>query len=845
MAILISRANGNWTDATGVWGVVESGSGAIQTNIDGGAESHTNTAYQYSVAFTCTNADVLDGILLRLKALGATGTVTFALSDDGGTTATREVTINASDLPTDYTYVLIKFGSTLTADGGNDYKIGLKVSSGGSGVSIYASGTAYDYWHMVSTTATTAIAAGDTPYIVGELTGAGTGNDFAVTMNNTDTTDYGAIELGKRGTLSYGITASTNYYLKTSGVMNVWAGATLSIGTSANPIPRTGTAVLEFDPTTDGEFGLNVKNKGTFNSQGLSRTVGKNIYFALLNTNEAANSTDLGVDTDTGWLDNDEIVVASTTKTVSQCEKGTLNGNAGASSLTVDGFGGDGGGLAYAHSGTTPTQAHVINITRNVKIRSATSTIMTYIRFEGTSVVDMDWTEIYYVGENASSKKGIDIATTTGSLSIEYCSLHDTEDYGLYMNGSTVNNVTIRYNVGYNLNTVLSSTDVGGFYWGSNTSGTSNIMDNNIIIRAGGTGAGPSCNCFFIVDPDLQFNGNVGIGANDDGLKVNNNANGGTFGISTAVNEFYCNGQKGATISQGAKGWTWDYMKCWRNGAGGIQFNDVNSQNSVKNVILKNLTCFGNNGYNIIMGSCASGIVLDTVVCAGDTTYGTDYGIDFQNGRIVDMKIINSTFGVASGIYVAHSSADIVFDGGNLVKIEIINSKLASSVEIASLTNLLAGAIITSQKHDQTAGLHKAWKMYGIISIDTTADMYRTASPSERLTPNTASLKLESGSKKVAVANGQTVTPSVYIRESVSGDGTDYNGNRVRLIVKRNDAMGITADTVLATATISSEGAFELLTGTTATVTDDGVLEFVVDCDGTTGWVNVDDWSVA
>lgn len=53
-------------------------------------------------------------------------------------------------------------------------------------------------------------------------------------------------------------------------------------------------------------------------------------------------------------------------------------------------------------------------------------------------------------------------------------------------------------------------------------------------------------------------------------------------------------------------------------------------------------------------------------------------------------------------------------------------------------------------------------------------------------------------------------------------------------------AAGITADTVLATATVSSVGAFETISGTTATVSDNCILEFAVDCDGTTGWINVD-----
>ena len=49
----------------------------------------------------------------------------------------------------------------------------------------------------------------------------------------------------------------------------------------------------------------------------------------------------------------------------------------------------------------------------------------------------------------------------------------------------------------------------------------------------------------------------------------------------------------------------------------------------------------------------------------------------------------------------------------------------------------------------------------------------------------------------------------------------------------------------VATATAAAAaGSWELLTGTTGAAGDTGVMEFFVDCDGTTGWVNVDDWSI-
>jgi hypothetical protein len=130
---------------------------------------------------------------------------------------------------------------------------------------------------------------------------------------------------------------------------------------------------------------------------------------------------------------------------------------------------------------------------------------------------------------------------------------------------------------------------------------------------------------------------------------------------------------------------------------------------------------------------------------------------------------------------------------------------------------------------------------HGDKTGDTT--IFNTAAPSERLAPTSATIKLPSGSRIAAVNNGATLTVSVYIRKSAAGDGAAYNGNQPRLILARNDALGITANTVLATYT-GGTGSWAQITGTTAAVTDDGALEFYVDCDGTLGWINIDDWSV-
>ena len=84
--------------------------------------------------------------------------------------------------------------------------------------------------------------------------------------------------------------------------------------------------------------------------------------------------------------------------------------------------------------------------------------------------------------------------------------------------------------------------------------------------------------------------------------------------------------------------------------------------------------------------------------------------------------------------------------------------------------------------------------------LRTDSAVYHTAAPSMKMTPNNASNKLELAPKDkgmlVAVASGDAVTASVWVRKDAT-----YTGSQPRLIVRANAAIGINADTVLATAT--------------------------------------------
>ena len=216
------------------------------------------------------------------------------------------------------------------------------------------------------------------------------------------------------------------------------------------------------------------------------------------------------------------------------------------------------------------------------------------------------------------------------------------------------------------------------------------------------------------------------------------------------------------------------------------------------------------------------------------------------NLRVSPQRRIQCNFSSASGILTAHT---VDVDFGGLIastavhaKVYAFNTTLAAATKARFLTYADPRCELRAQRIGGVAGTHATYRPMGTITIDTT--IFKTASPAQRLTPSSASVKLESAVKRLAVVSGATATVNAWVRKSVIGDGAAYNGNQPRLICKKNLGAGITADTVLDTAAVAA-GTWEQLSAATPAITDDAVLEIVVDCDGTAGWIDADDWSVS
>lgn len=807
MATYISTADGNFTSAS-TWAQVEPGTGAIQTTIS--TLTNTTTTYVYSSAFTGTNTNVCDGIMLYCRR-AATGTVSVALSDDNGVTATRSVTVNATDLPVNGSWVFFKFATTLTLDGGVDYKVGVRASASNN-ATFFRDATTGNWARYLRLTAVAAAAptTADVLFVVGEYTAAATSTARTVTMDSTAATEYGAITICPRGTLAYGTSAATNYVLRLAGFLTVNENATLNIGTSGTPIPRGSTAVLEFVCTTAAQYGLDII--GTANVYGSSRTSGKDIVACKLSADAAVAATSLTVDTDTGWLSGDQIAIAPTARTATQYEDRTLNANATATTLTVS------SGLTNAHSGTTPTQGEIGLLTRNVIIRATASaaTNATFVRtYAPTSVANFYWAELYYLGSTTTSLFAIN--ADAGTTNMYYCSLHDLffrinfnsttactmSNCVIYKSGTSTASYAMSINNGShvitnNLFIGVSSNSNYGVYWSS----TIHIFNNNVI--AGSSASSGAFGTFNSAGMTGSMSGNV----------IHSNAIGPVITNKCVV----------------------DNLTSYRNGNYGL-----NLSNRDADITIQSSTFFGNTTGSINCSSNLATITLIDCVSYSESSFTTPSGLILAAGALEMLNAYNCDFSPVGK--TAHTYDVRVSPTGTPMTgiANFFSCYFGAATEFLGQSALGTNSRVTSSNHDKTAGAYKALFQNGTISRDTT--IFNTAAPSERLTPTNSNFKLASGSRVAAIDSSGTLTVSVYIRKSTAGDGAAYNGNQPRLIVKRNDAVGITADTVLATYT-GSTGAWAQISGTTATASDDGALEFYVDCDGFTGWINVDDWSV-
>jgi len=841
MAVRAAIANGNLTSAS-TWGLVDATS-----YLDSQANNTSlTTSYVESAGFT-PGAITVDGIGIKVAARSnsPSGTVSVRIAQAGSLVSGTEVTINVSDIAdcvsssstsspeTDDStgWVFFVFGTPVSLSAATEYTISAKCSVNAE-LTLYRNATAGNWSRYLRTTTTGAPAAGDDMIIVGERDSAASVTARTVTMDSTATTQYGsasttayiaALFVGDNGTLTYGTTAATNYRLLIDGYIRIANGGTINVGTTGTPMPRDSTAWLQIACDVDAEFGLTLCDGGTLNLQGQSRSSGQNYSWDLLGATLAASSTALVTANSTGWLSGDTIIITPTGPTYTDEHQTTLNGDASGTSITLT------ASDTVAHLGATaPFIGAVGNLTRNVKFGGDLAAGMTNILVGQLATFDADWTEFEYMG-NSSTEAAFYVTTTTGGFSLDYCSIHDVEDDVVAIVGSSFNNVYVR-------NCVFANYNAGSGYFISMvgaTSGTDWSISDNLLVGSQTT----NHKGIVVADSEGICARNHVAGLSDNGIE---------FGFtddvlfdSTQFADNVCHSNNGSGFEFGNSasdafkdGSVFDGLQAWHNVLGGIQINAGHHGITLQNSILA-----GNAVGGIDFQATSYDLVLISCILAGTSEQAQPYGFYHDADGVSSIRLYDCDFSVATGLYVAHSTADFHNVGGTwgygTFQIMADYCQVGASTVVSGLSTGSKLGWVRFQRYNQTKDDHRAYYKFGTILRN--ASVFNTAAPSVEMQPSSASDKLEGDPWYIPVDDASSRTISVYVRKSAS-----YNGNQPRLIVRRQDSLGITSDTVLDTMTVGTD-TWEQLSGAGATVTEDGAYEVIVDCDGTAGSVYVDD----
>jgi hypothetical protein len=870
MATLKSGTTGNFTSSA-TWEIVDSTSfldSVVSTSTVG-------TTAANSSSFT-PGAIVVNeiGVQIGTRVISPTGTFTISLWNvtAGTLVAGTSVTINVSDLPQHYNVIgprglgwaFFALPSSVTLSAATAYAVRLSTSNS-SQVSVYTSGVANNWSRALVTTTNAAPASGDILIVAGSYLSAASYTSYTVTMDNTGVTAFGNTYVSTNGTLAYSTTPSSAFNLRLTGNMFVTSGGTLTMGTSLVAIPSSSTAKLEFNVSSSGQYGLLVS--GTFISNGSRKTT-----YLRLAADASATATSITLSAiPSAWVSGDLLAITSTTTSAAAAEVKALSANVTTTTASI-------AALTNAHGGnsTTLVRAHVANLTRNVIIGSVSGSFTSYCSiYGGGPNFTAAYTQFLMMGATTTLTAAIGTANTGNSydvtISLSACVLYQSttlaSSIGFYQ-GVTGLSTTypLEYFVdqcvfyGYGSSPFTNSTNS----LAAAPSITQNVVTNNLFIRCGsvvisdfsstGTGNAVSSSTSnginFTIGSSLTLTwpDSTSVLTNSwDDLESYSNA---TYGVQII------NSGQVPSVSSTMAEWGGANWLVWRNGgAVGIFINietpityEIGKQPLT--FIFSNAKLFGNGTYALWFSYIQGCTVrFENSYFWSGTTTNTQYAIAGNpttnlSPYIESIQFDGCTFGRdhlgnTSNFTVAVMRLETLRAAGSIgLYSSVVSGTIAARLSTLKAQGYGQGVLVQNLNSDGKAYLYSN---FGTVSEDTT--IYKTSSPSARLTPVFAASVLASSPVRIPVRAGDDPTVSVWVRKSTIADGGAYNGNEPALYIKGNGAY-ITSTTLQDTMTASS-GTWEQLTATLPTVTYSTVLELFVVCNGTSGWINVDEWSTS
>jgi hypothetical protein len=808
MALLLCESNMNFTAST--WKTIDATS-ALTTAT---TWNWLTTTYVSSSNFT-PGAITVEGIMVKLDYVRNTvGTMSVRLFNATAGTAVvgTEVNINISDIPQQNIlqqnsggWIYLKFASPVTLLAATAYNIQAK-STG----QILLNVTSGNNWLRGLVTSTTAApAATDRLFVCGFYTNLSAGTSITCTYDNTTSSVYGSISVGAFGRMILQNNPSTNYVMKiaTTGLYENALNAVTEFGNSSSPLVSSSTLLLELQATAAATNGIDNRNMATFTAYGTPKT-----RRAKLAANSAVGATTLTTDISTGWVTGDELSFAQTVRSTSpQVERKALTANAVGTTLTIS-------AMTLAKLGTGDFPCDIGLMTSNIKIYGTSATSTFYFRNNvstqpGTGKVDFSNVEFRYFGSSTGGRFGFELNGSVGCLNrFNNCSFADGNSgtYGLMIFNGVNENFEIENNVFYNVPRGVS------FLQQTITTGTKKI-NNNLFINSNfsiGSSGG--------ITGDYYECKNNTVSAATSGQTFNIiNSNTAIDGLHT-----YCALNTSGTFTLVRS--TIKNVTSYNAGSIGITIGGKDS-------IIENCNIYGAISYNILCNTLSNITLKSFNIQAGLAGSTCPSGVVLQTAY-ANLYIDNSVIGTVS----THSTGDIVSNVAIYGNVVLRNTTLGSSTQISGQSLLGNFDRVSQQRISGVAGTHRSYKQFG--RLDTDSIIFDSSPRSSRMTPNSAVNKLCGTPFQIAVANGTTATFSIKVRKSVAGDGTAYNGNQPRLILRSNPSAGSTYNSTIVCATASgSAGVWETLSYTLPiAVTDDTGMEFYVDCDGTLGWINVD-----
>lgn len=539
-------------------------------------------------------------------------------------------------------------------------------------------------------------------------------------------------------------------------------------------------------------------------------------YNHILVTASVTSDTTLNLSADTGWLSGDAIALPSTSKTYTEMEGFVLSANAGSSSLTTALY------PFYTHLGqAAPLNCEVGLLTRNNKFRSTTSSSSTFLYLSDLCSVNITWSEFYYLGANATNKRGIEIdsGAVGTAKSITYSSIHDARLTNMFLQNGTTLNLTFTNNV------VCRNVGTNPLMNYNNMTTANYTMTGNLFM--GGSLYGVSVP--FTTTGTASFSNNVVASCQTNGIVLGTSTTYGTFSgnVVHSCGSYVLMGNR-------SSGEIVDLTVYHCNNYG------VMSDNPTGGISYKNLKLLGNGTRQISLGGDYTRITGTSIIC-GTTYSASTYGIENGNVSLSVMDIDGIDFTGGGLSYATANTTNDVFFSGNYPSPQVVlnDCKFGAATPINTSVLAMPTSYVSCEKYNQTAGDHRTFTPYGTLRTDTTT--VNNGAVSMKMTPSSASKKLESAirgrGRTRRTASGSAVPVSVYVRKDSS-----YNGNQLRLMLRANASLGQTTDTVLATMTAGAN-TWQQLSATLPTANDNGAWEVYVDCDGTAGSAYVTDWA--